>query len=58
MALTTNAPKRIIFIVSLVLAVLAIAGKFTPIPYASAHGFWVMTIAYIVLALGSTARNF
>lgn len=38
------------FIASLVIAILAIVGVFVDIPIVSNYAFWVMTVAYIVLA--------
>ena len=48
-----HAPAMWIFGISIVLAVLAVVGVSTPIPYISMYGFWVAIAAYIVLALGN-----
>jgi hypothetical protein len=34
-------PTTVVFIVSLILAALAVIGKFAPIPFITDHGFWV-----------------
>jgi hypothetical protein len=39
-----------VFLISLVLAVLAIAGHFVLIPYVTAYQFWVAIAGYAVLA--------
>jgi len=57
MALKLNAPSQVLFIVSLALAVIAVAGKLTPIPVASANGFWIAIIAYVVLTVATTAKG-
>jgi len=42
-----------VFILSVVLAVLAVVGVFVEIPYLSMYAFWVAVLAYVVLALGN-----
>jgi hypothetical protein len=54
---TLSAPTMPIFIVSLVLAVLALLGHFAAIPFVSLYQFWIAIIAYIVLALGSVLKG-
>ena len=50
---TLHAPAMWVFILSLVLAVLAVVGIFVEIPYLSMYAFWVAVLAYVVLALGN-----
>jgi hypothetical protein len=50
-------PTTAVFIISLILAVLAIIGQFAHIPFISDHGFWVAVIAYFVLAIGNVFRG-
>jgi hypothetical protein len=50
-------PTTAVFVISLILAALAIIGKFVPIPFISEHGFWVAVIAYVVLAVGNLFRG-
>jgi hypothetical protein len=50
-------PTTAVFIISLILAVLAIIGQFAHIPVISDHGFWVAVIAYFVLAIGNVFRG-
>jgi hypothetical protein len=57
MALKLNAPSQVLFLVSLVIAVVALVGQLTPIPLASANGFWLAIIAYVVLAVGTVAKG-
>jgi ABC-type phosphate transport system auxiliary subunit len=47
------APAMWLFAVSLIIAVVAVIGVFTPIPYITLHGFWVAILAYVVLAVGN-----
>ena len=50
-------PTTAVFIISVVLAVLAIIGTFVAIPVISANAFWVAMIAYIILAVGNLFRG-
>lgn len=52
-----SAPTFPIFVVSLVLAGLAIAAEFTAIPVVSANQFWVAIGAYAVLFLGNVLKG-
>lgn len=52
-----SAPTQLVFFVSLILAILAVIGQFTPIPYITEHGFWVAIVAYVVLMLGNILRG-
>lgn len=52
-----SAPTQLIFIVSAVIAILAIVGTLTPLPFISANGFWTAILAYIVLALGNLLKG-
>ena len=50
-------PTTVVFIISVILAALAIIGKFAAIPFFTEHGFWVAIIAYVVLAIGNLFRG-
>ena len=50
-------PTTAVFIISVVLAVLAIIGTFVAIPVINANAFWVAIIAYIILAVGNLFRG-
>lgn len=52
-----NAPTQIVFVISLVLAVLAVAGLYVNIPFVSFYAFWVAILAYVVLALGCVMKK-
>lgn len=55
--MTLNAPKQIIFIVAVVLAVLALLGYFVAIPLVSANAFWFLLVGFIVLAGGVVMKG-
>ena len=50
-----SAPTQPVFIISLILAVLAVIGVFVAIPLITPNAFWVAIIAYVVLAIGNGA---
>jgi len=52
-----SAPSTAVFIVSLILAALAVIGKFAAIPFITENGFWVAIVAYVVLAVGNLFRG-
>ena len=47
-----SAPKVTTFVVAVILALVAILGLSGTIPIVSGNTFWVMTIAFALLALG------
>ncbi|MDB5642562.1 MAG: hypothetical protein JWN07_1879 [Hyphomicrobiales bacterium] len=59
MQLTT--PRILNFIISLIIAALAIASLYMRIPtigaWVNGHRFWMMVAAYVILALGVVVRG-
>ena len=52
-----HAPSVPIFVISLVLAALALIGHFALIPFITLYGFWVAIIAYLILAAGIVMKT-
>jgi hypothetical protein len=52
-----HAPALWLFIVSLIIAVIAVVGVFTAIPFVTMYGFWVAILAYVVLAVGNVIET-
>lgn len=50
-------PTTAVFIISAILAVLAIIGTFVALPVISANAFWVAIVAYVILAVGNVFRG-
>lgn len=50
-------PRESVFLVSLVLAIFAFVDRFVRIPYVGGYEFWVMTAAFVLLALGVLLHN-
>ncbi len=51
-----NPPTKNVFWISVILAVLGLVFFF--VPAVSAYAFWVLVIAYVLLALGNTLKGF
>jgi hypothetical protein len=56
-SMTLHTPSVLIFVVSLVFAVLALIGHVVLIPFVTLYGFWVAIIAYVILAVGVVMRT-
>jgi hypothetical protein len=56
--MSLSAPTTIVFVVSIILAVLAIISTFVPIPFITDHAFWVAVVGYVILACGNIFRGF
>ncbi len=52
-----HAPSMWMFIVSLIIAVIAVISVLTSIPYITAYGIWGAIRAYIVPAVGNLAQT-
>jgi multidrug transporter EmrE-like cation transporter len=52
-----HAPSKGWFIASLIIAVIALIGALSPIPYLTAYGIWVALLAYVVLVIGNLAQT-
>lgn len=52
-----SAPTMPVFLISLVLAILAVLGTFAAIPVVTGNAFWVAILAYIVLFVGNVASG-
>ena len=51
-----HAPAMWIFVVSVVLAVLAVLGQFIHVQFVSGYSLWVAILAYVVLAVGNLVK--
>lgn len=50
--MTLNAPSQMVFIIAVIIAVIAILGALVAIPFVTAYAFWILVLAFIVLAGG------
>ena len=46
-------PNMVVFLISLVLAVLGLIGAITSVAYLSSYAVWLALIGYVVLAVGT-----
>jgi hypothetical protein len=53
-----SAPTVPVFLISVVLAVLALLGHFTNIQYVTTYQFWLAIVAYLLLFLGAVLKGF
>ena len=53
-----NAPKKLTFLIALILAVVSVIGVFIAIPFVSAYAFWVLLAAFCVLTAGCFLKGF
>jgi hypothetical protein len=44
------------FVLSVVIAVIAVLGVLTAIPFVTAYAFWIAILAYVVLAVGNLTK--
>lgn len=52
-----NAPKQIIWIIAVILGVLGILGVLVTIPFISGYAFWLVTLGFALLALGTALKG-
>jgi hypothetical protein len=52
-----NAPTKIVWLISLILAVVSIAAHFVAIPVVTGIQYWVMTAAWGLLLLSTYFKN-
>lgn len=57
-AMKLNAPRVLFFVISVVIAILAVLAAFVRgMPSLPISDFWLMTIAYVILALACLIRG-
>ncbi|HSK31834.1 MAG TPA: hypothetical protein VLA17_17885 [Candidatus Limnocylindria bacterium] len=52
-----NAPTQVVFIISLIIAVLALIGHFVLVPFVTEYKFWFAIVAYVVLAAACVLKG-
>lgn len=52
-----SAPTTMVFVISIVLAILAVLSMFMPLPIIGEYRFWVAIAAYVILAIGNIFRG-
>ena len=52
-----HAPTKGWFTASLIIALIAVVGALSPVPYVTSYGICVAILAYVVLAIGNLAST-
>jgi hypothetical protein len=52
-----HAPTKGWFTASLIIALVAVVGALSPVPYLTSNGTWIAILAYVVLAVGNLASS-
>ena len=55
--MTLNAPKKIVFWISVALAVLGVLSQFVPITGVSGNSFWFVTAGFALLTAGNVLKG-
>ena len=55
--MSLHAPSLGWFIASLIIAMFAVVGALSPVPYITTYGIWVAILAYVVLAIGNLTQT-
>jgi len=55
--LKVSAPKKIVFIISVVAFLAGLIGTFISIPFVSGISFWLIVGSFVLLALGNTVKG-
>lgn len=50
-------PREVTFILAVLVAVLAVIGYIANLPTVGPYAFWLLVIAFVILALGNTVRG-
>jgi len=53
-----NAPKQIVWLISILLGVLGLIGQLVTVPYLTAYAFWLVLVGLVLLALGNILKGF
>lgn len=53
-----NAPKKIVWLISLIIAVISIISVFVTIPFITVNAFWIMGVAWLLLFLATFLKGF
>ena len=56
-AMNLSAPTQVVFIIALIIAIIALLMMVNVITFIPVASFWMMTIAYVVLAIGCMIKG-
>ena len=52
-----NAPKKNIWYISVVVAVIGVLAQFITIPFVSVYAFWFVTVGFVLLSLSTVLKG-
>jgi hypothetical protein len=52
-----SAPTRPVWVVSIILGVLGLLGKFAAVPFVTANAFWLLAAGFVVLAISTIYKG-
>jgi len=55
--MSLSAPTQIVYIIALIIAIIALLMFFNVIAFIPVAAFWVMTLAYVILAVACLLRG-
>lgn len=55
--MTLSAPTKIVFLISVLLAVFAVLVFLHVVPFVAVPSFWIMTAAFVLLLLGNILKG-
>lgn len=53
-----NAPKKLVWWLSLILVVVSIIGYFVSIPFVTTYKFWILAVGWLLIFLGTSLKGF
>ena len=57
MRMKLNAPKKLTWLIAVVLGLLGLLGYFIAIPFVSVNGFWFVVAGFGLLGLGTSLKG-
>ncbi|GAB1582357.1 hypothetical protein [Phyllobacterium phragmitis] len=55
--MTLNAPTRLVFFISIIIAIISLISFFGALAFIPVAAYWILAIAYIVLVAGCALKN-
>ena len=52
-----SAPTQIVFIIAVVVAIIGLLAGFGVVAAIAGYGFWIMTVAFVILAAGCLLKG-
>lgn len=52
-----NAPRKVTYLIALIIGVLGIVASFVSIPFVSAYAFWFVVVGYVILLVACLIKG-